>query len=248
MDEALHNEDLLVQYLDGELNQAEKMAFERRLQIEPQLREQLTTLQIALQAVKQFGTTQQVSAIHQEMMEELRPKKAKVFSIGKTVRYSMAVAASILILFIGVRLYLGAQISSENLYDDSFVDFTISSSRGANTAPSEIEKSYQQKNYDAVVSSTRSIQLDAKDSLLIGLSYLHKNNLNSAINFFQRIASTPNDFQQDGEFYLSLSYLKNKSYDKALVLMQKIAADPFHIYHDRFSNDFIEKVKELKNK
>jgi tetratricopeptide (TPR) repeat protein len=248
MDDLLHNENLLIRYLDDELDNEEKAALEQRLQTDANLQKQLTSLQIAIQAVNHYGTSQQVGAIHLQMMQELKPQRPKVFSINKTVRYTMAVAASILILFIGVRVYLSAQLSPEKLYNESFVDFTVSDTRGSSSAISEIERRYQQKEYTSVLNAQRSTNLYAKDSLLIGLSYLHTDQLTDAIRFFQKIAFTNNDFQQDAEFYLSLSYLKNKDYDKALPLMEKIESTSLHLYHAQITADFINKVKKLNNK
>lgn len=248
MDDLVHNEDLLIRYLDGELSAVEKTALEERLQNDTALQAQLQKLQVAVQAVKNFGTTQQVAFIHAQMMQELRHPKAKVFSISKAVRYTMAVAASVLVLFIGLQLYLSAQLSPEKLYRESFVDFNISDTRGSNTTTSEIEKQYQKKEYAAVTDAGRSTHLYAKDSLLIGLSYLQTDHTDKAISFFQNLAFSANDFQQDAEFYLSLSYLKNKNYDKALPLMQKIGGNPSHLYHNQLTEDVINKVKKLANK
>jgi len=158
----------------------------------------------------------------------------------------MAVAASILVLFIGVRIYMAAQLSPEKLYNQAFVDFNASDTRSVNSSLSEIEKHYQQKDYNGVTNAVRTIRLDSKDSLLLGLAYLQSERTNQAISIFQNLASSANDFQQDGEFYLSLSYLKNRAYEKALPLMQKIEANPAHLYHQQFTNDFTEKVKDLK--
>jgi tetratricopeptide (TPR) repeat protein len=203
---------------------------------------------VATQAIKHFGTTQQVAFVHAQMMQELKSKKAKVFSISKTVRYTMAVAASILILFIGARVFEALQLSPQKLYAESFVDFNVSGTRGKEATISEIENSYQKKDYKAVTGAIRSTHLYAKDSLLIGLSYLQTDHLDKAISFFQKLAFSENDFQQDAEYYLSLSYLKDKKYDSALQLMQKIAANPSHLYHAQLSEDVLAKVKKLAGK
>ncbi|HEX8316658.1 MAG TPA: tetratricopeptide repeat protein [Flavisolibacter sp.] len=247
MDDLLQDENLLVRYLDGELTTEERASLEERLQKDARLKEQLLRLQLAIQAIKHQGTAQKVSAVHTKMMRELKPKQpaGRVLPFRKTIRYAMAVAASILILFIGVRIYSASQLSADKLYNESFVDFTVSTSRGNNTVLSKVEQYYQQKDYAAVVNATRSTKLDAKDSLLIGLSYLHTARPDRAISFFQRVASFEGDFRPDGEFYLALSYLKTKQYNNALPVLQKINNDPGHLYHSRVSSDLIENVMKL---
>jgi tetratricopeptide (TPR) repeat protein len=249
MDELSHNDDLLIRYLDGELSPEERTALEGRLATDKTFREKLTNMQITVQAIKHLGTSQKVAGIHSQMMQELKPQqKTKLIGISKEVRYTMAVAASLLVLFIGVRIYMSSQPTSEKLYSQSFVDFNASGTRSNGNQLSEVEKHYQQKEYNAVINDTRSLHLDEKDSLLIGLAYLHTDKTANAIGFFQRIASSTNSFKEDGEFYLSLSYLKNKDYDKAITLMQKIADDTAHLYHKQFDKDFIENVKALQSK
>ncbi|HVG42618.1 MAG TPA: hypothetical protein VM888_13485, partial [Chitinophagaceae bacterium] len=211
MDDLVYNEHLLIRYLDGELGSEEKTALESRLQTDKVLLEQLTNLKVAEQAVKHFGTVQQVALVHAQMMQELRSKKANVFSLSKTVRYTLAFAASMLILFVGIRVYEAAQLSPQKLYAETFVDFNISGTRGSNTELSEIEEYYRKGEYAAITDSVRSTHLYAKDSLLIGLAYLQTGRTDKAISFFRKLAFSDNDFRQDAEFYLSLSYLKNKA-------------------------------------
>ena len=248
MDDLLHNEDLLIRYLDGELSGDEKAALEARLQTDQRLHEQLTRLRIAIQAVKHLGTTRQVANIHGQMMHELKSgKKARPVPFNKVIRYTMAAAASILVLVIGIRIYQASQITPGKLYDEAFVEFNSSDTRGSGDMSSEIEKNYRQKKYSVVINSVRSLNMDARDSLLMGLSYLHEDRMSQAIGLFQRLAASSNEFQPDAEFYLSLSYLKNKDYNKALPLMEKIVSDPVHLYHKQFDKDFVEKVKALND-
>jgi hypothetical protein len=246
MDETFHTDELLIRYLDGELSAEEKTALEERLRTDKALQEQLTHLQVSVQAIRQLGTTEKVQAVHAEMMKELKAgNKGNVVPFTRLVRYTMAVAASILVLFAGVRLYLNAQLSPEKLYNETFVDFNVSAARGSNEGLSQIETHYQQKAYETVIGDVRSVRMDAKDSLLVGLAYLHQNHTTQAIGIFQTLASTANNFQQDAEFYLSLGYLKNKEYNKALPLMQKIHNNPSHLYHDQLTDDVVKKVEKL---
>lgn len=250
MDDLIHDDDLLVRYLDNELSADERAELESRLRNDSGLRERLTNLQVATEAIKQYGTAQQVSTVHSEMMSELSGKTNSDKSVGirRMVRITMAIAASILIVFIGIRLYLSSQVSAETLYEDAFVDFQVSVSRGSAQDFSTIEKAYQAKNYNGVVQSIRSTRLDSKDSLLVGLSYLHVQTPAQAISILQRLASADNDFRQDAEFYLALAYLKNKEQEKALPLVEKISGNPMHLYYERFDNEFFEKLKKLSAK
>lgn len=249
MDDSLHTHDLLVRYLDGDLPLEQKQALEQKLQSDNALQDELRNLELAIQAVRQFGTTQQVNAIHHQVMAERKERtQAKVVPFRKTFRYAMAVAASAIILFFGFRLFINAQPSPEKIYSEAFVDFNLSAVRGSEGNGSEIEKFYQQKNYAAVTTTIRSRVLSAKDSLLIGLSYLHLDKSAQAVRFFEQMTIANSDFQQDAEFYLSLGYLKEKRYEQAAGLMKKIAANPAHLYHDQITNELVEDVESLQKK
>lgn len=250
MSESVHNEDLLIRYLDGELDAVEKAAVEQRLQSDNAFREQYRDLQVALQAIRHLGTMQQVEGIHREMMQERKEQKqgARVLGMTKIIRYTLAVAASVLVLFIGVRLYLNAQLSPDRIYNEMFVEYNVANARAAGEQLSSIETLYQQKNYRGVITSARMLNLTAKDSLLIGLSYLHTEKNAAAINWLHTLSVTENEYRQDAAFYLSLAYVKLKAYGKALPYLEKIYNNPAHLYHEQVSASVMEKIKKLNDK
>ncbi|WP_121355199.1 anti-sigma factor [Flavisolibacter nicotianae] len=249
MSNSVHNEDLLVRYIDGELSATEKAAVEVRLKNDAVFREQYQNLQVALQAIRQLGTRQQVETIHHEMMQELKGKKApaKVVRLSRAVRYTMAVAASILVLFVGVRLYLATQQSPDRIYNETFVDFNVANARSSANQLSQIETLYQNKDFRGVAATTRAVSLSAKDSLLIGLSYLHTEDWQAAARWFHTVSVTENEYRQDAEFYLALAYLKTKEFAKAQTLFQRIYNNPAHIYHEQVSADLLADVKKLES-
>ena len=248
MNDSVHNEDLLVRYIDGELTAEEKAAVEQRLQTDEAFQQQYQNLQVAIQAVRHLGTLQQVESIHREMMQERKENKSRsgVFNLSKTIRYTLAVAASVLVLFVGVRLYLAAQASPDSIYRETFVDYSVSGSRAAGEQLSAIETLYQKKEYKAITGTSRSLHLSARDSLLIGLSYLHTENFAAAAGWFGNLAGTENEYRQDAEFYLSLSYLKTKNYGKALSYMERIHNNTLHLYHEQVSEEAVEKLRKLE--
>ena len=96
MDESLHNEALLISYLDGKLTGEEKRGLEERLKTDEVLQEQLAGLNLAVQAIRLYGTTEKVAYVHREIMGELKRRpKSKVISMDKIVRYALAVASDV---------------------------------------------------------------------------------------------------------------------------------------------------------
>ncbi len=246
MTEPLHNDETLMRYIDGEMDAAEKATFESQLQSDTVLKQKLERLQVAVASVQQYGTAEKVRSIHTEMMQELSPvhKEGRIVPMGKIIRYSLAVAASVIVILVGVNLFSSSQPSSQRLYNEAFVDYDASAIRGGNAQSSEVAKLYQNHNYNGVIEDAASGTLSQHDSLLIGLSYLKANKLSEAINWFKSIPEQ-SAAKQDAEFYLSLAYLKNKNYNQALQLMEQIHSNSNHVYHNQFSDDYINKVKNL---
>jgi len=249
MAEFLHdNDEILMKYLDGEMDQTEKIMFESQLENDTTLQQKLESLQVAIASVQQYGTAEKVKLVHTEMIQELSSvhKEGKVVPMRKFVKYSLAIAASIIIILVGVNVFTSSQLSSDKLYNEAFVDYDASAVRGSENQTGVV-KLYQDHNYASVVEKANAQNLSQKDSLLVGLSYLKTDKLSEAINWFKAI-SQQNPTRQDAEFYLAMAYLRNKNYNEALNLMEQIHSKPDHVYQDQFSDEFINKVKKLNSK
>ena len=153
MDERLHNDEQLIRYLDGEMKNDERTNFEKRLKVHQKLAAQLESLQIAVKAAQQYGIREQVQSVHKTMMQELSGRKEvpKVAPLGKTVRYTMAVAASVILIFIVALGYYFFQLSPDKVYSEAFVEYNVSAVRGTEYARTKIESYYKEKSFAAVI-------------------------------------------------------------------------------------------------
>ena len=243
-----------MKYLDNELIGEEREDFERRLAGDSALRQELEDLQTARAAVKMYGLKQEVATIHQEMMTEMNPR-AVVRSISgarRVVRYSIAIAASIMLLMVGIVGYNFLRLSPERLYNSQYHAYELSSVRGEQSSRSELETDFQQGRYNKAVEDLKRLQNPGpKELFLCGISYLQMDNFPAATASFKSVieknaAANTTLFNDDAEYYLALSYLRNKQYDQALDLMRAIRNNPNHSYHDQFSSGFVRRVKMLK--
>jgi TolA-binding protein len=247
MDESLPSNDKIISYLDGLMDGDERSDFEARLRQDPQLQQQLEDARIAVEAVRQFGARERVGALHREMMKELQNEKpeGRVINIRRTVRYTMAVAASVLLILVGVQTFNYFHNTPDRLYNDAFVDYSLPLERGVTQNASEIEAEYKKGAYDRIVANANRLRLTARDSFLTAVSFLKTGQTAKAIHWLLAVNPySPN--YQDAQFYLSLAYLKNKNYKKALDLMIGIHDDPNHPYHANISDALIEKVRKLQ--
>jgi len=254
MDNFTQQQELLMQYLDGDMSQPEREEFEKRLSSDESLRLQLEDLQTAREAIKMYGLKQQVAAVHRERMEEIKPEAnvRKISSTRRIARFSLRVAAGIVLVALCFLAYNFFSLSSGKLYNENYNSFELSSVRGDNeTRATEIEKAYRKKNYqDVIALSSKYPGASIKDEFLEGMSFLELDKPSDAIDVFINVLIRDQNsdhpvYKDDAEYYLALSYLKTKSYEKALVLMNAIHENPLHIYHEKFTKGFIRKVKML---
>src|SRR6476659_7175620 len=97
------NTNLLLQYLDNELDDATKATVEQRLAREAELKEQLSQLQLAREAVRLYGLKQQVKQIGLQFRTsestQVIPKASRIRYIGK---WSLRVAAIFILMIAGI--------------------------------------------------------------------------------------------------------------------------------------------------
>src|SRR5437879_5102420 len=100
------NTNLLIQYLDNELDDAAKAEVEKRLRAEAELKEQLSRLQLSREAIRLYGLTQRVN----EIGSEFRKNQTTVVPmhtarIRRIARWSFGVAAVLFLVVAGIGLY-----------------------------------------------------------------------------------------------------------------------------------------------
>lgn len=254
MDNSTQPNETLMKYVDDELSGKEREDFEQRLAVDPKLRQELEDLQIARSAAKLFGLRQQVSSIHHQMMAEMKPTAVvrPISRARRVMRYSISIAASILLVAILIIGYNFFTLSPERLYNGQYRAYELSSVRGDATPVSKLETDYQRGQYKEVIEDRKRLEAATpKDDFLAGIAYLQTGNISAAITSFQsvieknRIAKTT-FFNDDAQYYLALSYLRQRDYDQCLDIIATIRNNPSQLYHDQFSRGFVRKVKMLR--
>ena len=243
----------LVMYLDGELAGQEKADFEKQLEANPGLQEELNRLQQTRSAVQYFGLQQKVAGIHQQMMLELATPVIPISRGKKILRYSMAAAAAVILLVGSWLAYSFFSLSPDKVFASGYHTYELSNMRSGDGAGSTvIEKAFEGKQFDEVLKLYREGSgMGNRDRFLTAIAALEKNNDPLAIRLFKeqlesnRLSPKP-VYNDESEYYLALGYIRNKDYDFALPLLQKIKDDPEHTYNSKVTTRLIRKVKLLK--
>ena len=247
-----HDETILTRYLDGELSEDEKIALELEISAHPELQEELESLRSTREAVKFYGLKQRVAEIHGEMMKELSSRPKKLARVSKLVRYTVAIAASLLLIIGGYAIYNFVTLSSEKVYTAHYQPYELVNVRDTQSSDSEVEKAFREKNYRKVISLNGDKKnATAKENFIYGASELELKDNIKAIDFFKKAQlankkTTQPVLSDEIEYYLALAYIRNRDYDYALDLLKKISNDPNHVYHGKVTTRMMRQVKMLK--
>jgi tetratricopeptide (TPR) repeat protein len=251
MDNSTFNMDeLLIRYLDGDLAGKEKLEFENRLSSNKTLQEELQSLQLTRDAVRSYGLKQKIASLHEKMMDELSAPVRKISPTRRFVQYSLAIAASLLLIFISIQAYTFFTLSPGKLFSQNYKSYGLNTVRGSGTEQTAIEKAYLEKKY-AEVSGLAENSTDIEANFLAAMSNMELKNVSKAIEEYKKVitlneAANTNVYKDESEYYLALAYMENKNYKESLSLMERIHEDPNHLYHEKISSKLIRKVKWLK--
>jgi hypothetical protein len=248
MADYLPSDEILMRYIDNEMSETEKEDFEKNLTSDPALRQQLERLLMAKDAVRYYGLAQSVEAVRNEWEGRVASGApgAKIIPIKTYVRYIFA-AACLIILIIGITtVYRYFSVSTDRIYQQTYIAYTPGTPRSEAGSSRPIEEAYRQKKFTEVIRLSEGAPLNARERLLLGLSYLETGNPAAAIKEFGTIRSGADPtYIQDAEFYQALAFVKNKEAAKSLPLFEKIFRDKNHLYHQRVTEETISDVKKV---
>lgn len=245
--------ELLVQYLDGELQGEEKQNLEQQLAADAALQQQFDSLQLTRESVRYYGLKEKVTGIHQEMMKEMNAAPVKQIGGGRrTLRYALSIAASLLVLIGGYFAYQFFSLSSEKVYSANYQPYELNLTRGDNTTESSVNKAYRAGNYKEVVRIHATKEDTSAEAIFLsGAAAMQLNDNTKAIASFTELLEANKQvkiklFNDEAEYYLALTYIHNRDYDYALDLLNKIKEDPAHTYNGKVTGKLIRQVKMLK--
>ncbi len=239
----------LISYIDGELDDAEKVLLQQQLEADTDMQAELENLSLAKDAVKHYGLVNKVASIHTKMMNQMAATSTQKKAIVRSLPKHLMKYAAVIILLVGLfGLYQYFTVSADKLYAEEYSPYTVASFRGTETT-FIIEKAYAEKKYDDVINAFE-LQTDAsvKEIFIVGQSYLIKTNYAEAANCFKTVLTKNSSthtglLTDDAEYYLALSYLKNNEPAAALPLFKKIHNNKNHLYNNKVRGWFLKKLQ-----
>jgi tetratricopeptide (TPR) repeat protein len=248
MNENSTQTELLIKFLDRELEGNELKSLQEQLNANPELKEQLDRLRLSQEALRSFGLKMKIAGIHAEMMDQ-KPRHSNI-SRGitrKIFTYTVRIAAMVILVMGIAVMYQYFSASSQSLFEEKYRPFMLSQSRGSTAIG--IETAYKNGNWPEVLKIFSETTVpDGATLFLAGNAFLHTGNSAKAIKCFQDLQQINNQYrthiyEEDTEFYLALAYLAHQDPRSALPIFEKIEQDQGHPYHGRVSGWYLQRLR-----
>lgn len=224
-------------YLAGELNNAELLAFEKRLQEDPSFAETF-----ALYRNIQYEMNTEVD--EKLLKENLSPLSNKYFTDKTETRviplrsgnkrwwmYASAAAAFIVILFL-FKPWKDTRLTNEEIYAQYAIPEELPFVARGTNEDSLLKKAselFNKKDYAAAIplldSITKLRPAEAQLQLSLGISYLNTGKFGLAINRFDSLAAGQSIYKYDALVWKALSFLKQDNKADCIAVLKQIPAN-----------------------
>jgi tetratricopeptide (TPR) repeat protein len=174
----------------------------------------------------------------------------KLSSLKRVIRYSVGVAASIILVAGALFAFNFYRLSSAKVYTGHYQPYELGTTRTVESDENIFEKEYREKNFKGMT-VVKENAVTPRDQFLVALAYMELRDYPSAIEHFRKLIGRKpvtgmNMMKEESEYYLALAYIRNKDFDLALELLHSIHDNPDHLYNKKVTSKLIRQVKLLK--
>lgn len=260
MIENTNKDELIEQYLLGELSGDLLNEFKEKLAADDQFKKDVAMQSAFIRNIKTTGReewTLKLKAIHNEMnfagvKAEEKPVAKKIVPLKSFYqkKYYLAVAASIILIIFSTFLLInmnnrpGAERVFQTFYQP-YPDLepdTRSFPLSNYSVKKDAFKAYNEGNYLESIQLFKSILAQGEDEIVLfylGNAYLSADKAKEAESIFQNYLNNYTEFAPESKWYLSLSYLKQGKVNEARKLLEELF---------KGNKDYSKKAGDVLNK
>ena len=212
--------ETIERYLKLEMEPSEKLAFEEKLQNDPELVQEVEGLKNLFTGIEAAALKRKMEVFHQGIPQETPVRALRPSKDPKKIRY---LVAACLVALLGIFWFFKRETPQEQLFakyyaPDPGLPTTMSTTNEYDFYHGMVN--YKQGNYPAALTIWEPLLLDKpqNDTLnyFIGVTYLAKGNTAEAIPFLEKVSSQKESiFWEDSHYYLGFSYLKKGDLEAA---------------------------------
>ncbi len=223
-------------YLEGEMNEAERLSFEQDLLVNETLRVEFDACKAAQQATELIA--------FKGMMKRFEESKK---DSSKHVWYSSgprtwAVAAAVLVLgVVSIVLWANLKYSNGNLskqfFKEAYPNFSGVRSKDSIIAPFDQAKiAFEKGDFQSAINSANNITNDKNDfaaaQFLIGCAWLELGDGKKAVVAFQNVVPTENEYSNRAAYFIALAHLKSGNLEATKSQLLQIISNPKQPYQE----------------
>jgi len=228
------NKEILIDYLDHQLNQQDTDQVEIMVQNDKSIADELQYLNMAIDTVRLNTINDKVLAIRRSLSNpSVLTEKPANKGIRSIYKMSMRIAAAFILLIGMAVLYKYLTVSNLSVYEKQFTGYDLSNLRGQESRDA-VAEAYANKNWSEVLTVfQKGNNKSNKAVFLAAIAEMQLNNFPQAVALFENILNNTGDnsYREETEYYLSLAYLMNHEVNKSIRLINKIKADSSHTYY-----------------
>ncbi|MEM9918276.1 MAG: tetratricopeptide repeat protein [Bacteroidota bacterium] len=214
-------------YLMGRMSEAEKSAFEQRLQVDNALAQEVRTQEMLIEQAMSLGVL--------EMKQKLRSiKKEMVAQHQRRIRRIVGLVAVGVALLLAILFFInqqGASIQVDKIYASHYQAYELTfGSRNTEELPqlSEVGKFYQDQSYDKALPLIETLLAEEPNNsrllLAKGICQMELNEFAQAKLVFQQLIDKQDTFYfQQAQWYTALSCIRLDQLDAAKPYLQSLA-------------------------
>ncbi len=254
MTDETNQDELIEQYLQGELRGEELAQFEEKVSSDEQLKKEVALQRAIIKNIKIAGRQDwagKLEKIHQDMVTPVEKEKSVVRTLAPVrkiawKKYFLAAASVLLVILSAVFVFKKKSgLDSKEILLAYYQPFADIQQTTRSTPPDSVSekgaafKAYNDHNYVESIRLFKNIVDKKKDELslfYLGNAYLANDQAAEAEGIFKNYLAEFKEFRAESEWYLSFSYLKQGKEKEAIALLETIANE---------GNDFSKKAKEI---
>jgi len=234
MNDHLKNIERIEKYFEGTSSSEEQRAFEKEIQTNPLLEQEVELYKRAVDALKAKGLRHDLKNFHDDLYG----------NSSNRWKYYAAAAACLALLVTAFLLLQTSKQSHEKLFMKFFQPYpNLITTRAQNGSDFQPAMEYYNKGvYDsALIIFKQKESLEVQELFYKSICLLATERPNEAITSFEKLVEADSKFIQQTTWYIALAHLKNNNTEKALSELSKISPNDYKY------GQAVKLIKEIKS-
>ncbi|PKA82558.1 tetratricopeptide repeat protein [Ulvibacter sp. MAR_2010_11] len=222
--------ETIERFITRSMDKEEYILFEKRMEADPVLRQQVNDLRIILSGLETSILKEKMNAFHKEISSE-NSKEKKVRPTIKKIKkskYPVFAIAAVCVALFGTFYFMSLDSTSEKLFSKYFIadpGLPTTMSSNSNFDFYDAMVNYKREEYTIAIAKWEKLSEEKIDNdtlnYYLGVSYLAHGDSEKALNYLETLGAYPESmFAEDAIYYRALALIRLGETAKASKLLQ----------------------------